>query len=694
MGIQKYYNEATNQWEAIDSGAINDGTVKFTPTDVKNIDDKVGSLTAQLAQKAQQDDVYLKVNGINVNDFDEPTRQTFLESQGIDVNYVLGEGNVKTINLADKVVTATKTTFTKLGKNKFEGTYIGGSLSGYDGLFTETAGAQSAVLKLEKGKTYTASKGEGGNHFRVGTFIGKPNFGDIPLRLVGNSALATECTFTLQGDEDYIVIYVKTPSGDTTPTYLQVEEGSIATPFSEPKVIIDLDDQSVDFRKITGVNTVALLCGQSSGFDVNLVDKKIVTLAATGFVRIGSKEYRLKDGEWDYSHITSQTIFICFDTVNSDILFLTLADMRSGWNYLNPIIGVIRQNDNTVWINGIYSLEGKAVKPYTGESGESEEVKFSMDYITNDLPNEIYRTNTEFITVDPNAVHQDIYNRYDGLMSQYPNYITRTEIARSTGDYPIYRYDFNPDHSDNFNEMKIPKILYQTGLHGHEKMSVMSGYRFFKDMCENWRDNEVLRALRFNVHFVVIPMANPSGYDLSQRKSASGVDLNRNFPVGWTANEDTESPYYPGTESLSEPETQAIYNLISNEENLIFCIDHHNSQTFEGSGGWDSYYFWVNTSKPNTKKFLFGLANQMSYHGIVDNDVLDETRNYGALARASNGGTFTITFETIRLATTLEVAQMILSDSQYTQKYNVESIGNTFIAVLKNYEFIKSDVAQ
>lgn len=44
------------------------------------------------------DEAFLKENGININDLDEPTRQTFLEAQGIDVNYVLGEGNVNVKN--------------------------------------------------------------------------------------------------------------------------------------------------------------------------------------------------------------------------------------------------------------------------------------------------------------------------------------------------------------------------------------------------------------------------------------------------------------------------------------------------------------------------------------------------------------------------------------------------------------------
>jgi glycerophosphoryl diester phosphodiesterase len=77
--------------------------------DTVGIASQVESLSSSLAQKAKQTEVFLKSDGININDFDEPTRQTFLEAQGIDVNYVLGKGNVKPEN----------TTFYQIGKNLF-----------------------------------------------------------------------------------------------------------------------------------------------------------------------------------------------------------------------------------------------------------------------------------------------------------------------------------------------------------------------------------------------------------------------------------------------------------------------------------------------------------------------------------------------------------------------------------------------
>lgn len=65
---------------------------QLTPTQYATLIQTVNSL-------ASKDEVFLRRSGININDFDEETRQTFLEAQGIDVNYVLGEGAVKNENL-------------------------------------------------------------------------------------------------------------------------------------------------------------------------------------------------------------------------------------------------------------------------------------------------------------------------------------------------------------------------------------------------------------------------------------------------------------------------------------------------------------------------------------------------------------------------------------------------------------------
>jgi protein MpaA len=62
---------------------------------------------------------------------------------------------------------------------------------------------------------------------------------------------------------------------------------------------------------------------------------------------------------------------------------------------------------------------------------------------------------------------------------------------------------------------------------------------------------------------MVIPCVNPDGLALATRKNAGQVDINRNWPTeNWTNSPQTD-PYHGGAWPASEPETQAILNVMT-----------------------------------------------------------------------------------------------------------------------------------
>ncbi|MFA5507206.1 MAG: M14 family murein peptide amidase A [Vulcanimicrobiota bacterium] len=63
---------------------------------------------------------------------------------------------------------------------------------------------------------------------------------------------------------------------------------------------------------------------------------------------------------------------------------------------------------------------------------------------------------------------------------------------------------------------------------------------------------------------VLVPVVNPDGLAVGQRKNARGVDLNRNFPTANWSPEGKETDYWGGPEPASEPETRLVMELLEN----------------------------------------------------------------------------------------------------------------------------------
>ncbi len=149
-------------------------------------------------------------------------------------------------------------------------------------------------------------------------------------------------------------------------------------------------------------------------------------------------------------------------------------------------------------------------------------------------------------------------------------------IGASCRDEPLWAFAVDPDEPARATTFVV------AGLHAMEHVGVATAAALLT--------RAVVAGSPWRAHrLVVVPMANPDGFraveeDLARgarrfrRANARGVDLNRNFAVGWDdryyLNRMLGRIFSPGEGPLSEPETLAIDQLLARER-PTFAVSLH-----------------------------------------------------------------------------------------------------------------------
>lgn len=178
--------------------------------------------------------------------------------------------------------------------------------------------------------------------------------------------------------------------------------------------------------------------------------------------------------------------------------------------------------------------------------------------------------------------HEDVYALYDALVTAHPDYISRTLLGLDAAGNSIYRYDFKPPNPPTNGS--LIKMILVSSMHGYERAGIYCLYSALKQVAENWSNDPHLETLRWNCHFIVVPVVVPTGFDTAERKNANGVDIARNFPVLWDqANSDPDSFQYRGPSPLSELEAQYVDQIMSENTDAIYFGSFHNFGSASGN---------------------------------------------------------------------------------------------------------------
>ncbi len=133
-----------------------------------------------------------------------------------------------------------------------------------------------------------------------------------------------------------------------------------------------------------------------------------------------------------------------------------------------------------------------------------------------------------------------------------------------------------------------PAMLFTGSIHAREWIGHELALKFIEYMAENQDiDPELEKSLTESTMYMV-PCLNPDGYEYSRKHfsfwrknrrknhdGTYGVDLNRNFSIGFVKQSNTSSNVYGGEEPFSEAETSAIKGFVDTHENITIAFDYH-----------------------------------------------------------------------------------------------------------------------
>ncbi|XP_058054282.1 zinc carboxypeptidase A 1-like [Anopheles bellator] len=163
------------------------------------------------------------------------------------------------------------------------------------------------------------------------------------------------------------------------------------------------------------------------------------------------------------------------------------------------------------------------------------------------------------------------------LAAEFPTYVSISSFGITSENRQIWGLNIN----ENF-DLSRPLVIVESGLRAREWVSPMVACSIMHELVEHHYEFEELLD---RVNFLIIPLANPDGYEYSRTANRAwiksrtpngngcfGTDLNRNFGYRWNTvggSTDPCSDEYVGTGAFSAPETTALRNMLQSNSNRL-----------------------------------------------------------------------------------------------------------------------------
>jgi murein tripeptide amidase MpaA len=170
-----------------------------------------------------------------------------------------------------------------------------------------------------------------------------------------------------------------------------------------------------------------------------------------------------------------------------------------------------------------------------------------------------------------------------GLAAEFPNLATPGVIGTSLEGRSIRVLRISAPEAPGNPRSARPQVLFNACQHAREWATPPTAIFTAESLLREYATSARVRALLERCEVLVVPIVNPDGYAYSwtnerfwrknRRNNGGGtfgVDLNRNWSVGWGGNDgsspNSESETYRGPSPFSEPETAAMRNFMLAED--------------------------------------------------------------------------------------------------------------------------------
>ncbi len=234
------------------------------------------------------------------------------------------------------------------------------------------------------------------------------------------------------------------------------------------------------------------------------------------------------------------------------------------------------------------------------------------------------------LAADPNEP-EGRYHSYEeivqGLYELLPSGVAHVESIGNTiegRDIVAVKISDHPEIDE-----AEPELLFVGCHHAREWIAAEVPFFLARHLAGNYGANDEITRWVDGCEIWIVPVVNPDGFEYSRttdrlwRKNRRdngdgtfGVDLSRNYGHLWEqegSDPDTSSPNYRGTHPFSEPETQAIRDLVLRSEFRTFLTYHSYAQLV--------VYPWGYTTLESPDDCLLsGMAQDMAGLLAVVND--------------------------------------------------------------------------